>query len=331
MRLIRGVSVDGLNSPRPVNELRSNIFIRPFINLSRNFIKECLTKCAIPWREDTSNQETKYLRNKMRNLVIPSWKESSDKDLLQGISQSRELLELDSEALRFHASEALENCLVEKTLNLVKLLSYPTATQRRVIIKWIEEHSVNESTISNLASKSAQIIEFIKKDDSQSMELSQRYAAKKEGNFLVIKAIVTPVSVPCSVIPVGGQIYLPNRKIISVEKLLFTPTLAKKIAEKDIDQEKEAFLTDFTNQSKIYIRSRRAGDSFKPLGCQGSKKVSDCMIDRKWKAEKKVETPVFLNSSDQIIWIPGFPPADFAKVSSAGDWVIRLTYQYSGT
>jgi len=331
MRLIRGVSVDGLNSPRPVNELRSNIFIRPFINLSRNFIKECLTKCAIPWREDTSNQETKYLRNKMRNLVIPSWKESSDKDLLQGISQSRELLELDSEALRFHASEALENCLVEKTLNLVKLLSYPTATQRRVIIKWIEEHSVNESTISNLASKSAQIIEFIKKDDSQSMELSQRYAAKKEGNFLVIKAIVTPVSVPCSVIPVGGQIYLPNRKIISVEKLLFTPTLAKKIAEKDIDQEKEVFLTDFTNQSKIYIRSRRAGDSFKPLGCQGSKKVSDCMIDRKWKAEKKVETPVFLNSSDQIIWIPGFPPADSAKVSSAGDWVIRLTYQYSGT
>ena len=106
MRLARGVSVDGLNSPKPINELHSNIFIRPFITLSKSFIKESLNKCAIHWREDTSNQETKYLRNKMRNLVIPKWKEFSDRDLLQGIRQSRELLELDSEALKFHASEA---------------------------------------------------------------------------------------------------------------------------------------------------------------------------------------------------------------------------------
>jgi tRNA(Ile)-lysidine synthase len=331
MRLLRGVAVDGLNSPKPVNELHSNIFLRPFINLSRSFIKESLTKCSIPWREDTSNQETKYLRNKMRNLVIPSWKESSDRDLLQGITQSRELLELDSEALMFHASEALENCLFEKKLDLECLLNYPTATQRRVILKWIELHSANVSKTANLASKSAQITEFVSKDDSQLMELTPGYSVKKEDSFLVFKEIVTPLPVPYSIIPFGGQIHLPNRKIILAEKLLITPTLAKKIADKDIDQDKEAFLADFSHQSKIYIRSRRAGDSFKPLGSPGSKKVSDCMIDRKWKAEKKVETPVFLNSSDQIIWIPGFPPADSAKVSAVDEWVIRLTYQHSGT
>ena len=186
MRLPRGVAVDGLNSPKPVNELHSNTFIRPFINLSRNFIKESLTKCSIPWREDTSNQETKYLRNKMRNLVVPSWKESSDRDLLQGITQSRELLELDSEALMFHASEALENCLVEKKLILECLLNYPTATQRRVILKWIEAHSANVSKTANLASKSAQITEFVSKDDSQLMELAPRYSVIKEDELFGI-------------------------------------------------------------------------------------------------------------------------------------------------
>ena len=153
MRLARGVSVDGLNSPKPINELHSNIFIRPFITLSKSFIKESLNKCAIHWREDTSNQETKYLRNKMRNLVIPKWKEFSDRDLLQGIRQSRELLELDSEALKFHASEALQDCLVKKNLNLGRLLKYPTATQRRVVLKWIEERSINDLIIRSLGSK----------------------------------------------------------------------------------------------------------------------------------------------------------------------------------
>ena len=40
----------------------------------------------------------------MRNLVIPKWKEFSDRDLLQGIDSTRELLEQDSIALEFHAS-----------------------------------------------------------------------------------------------------------------------------------------------------------------------------------------------------------------------------------
>ena len=331
MRLARGVSVDGLNSPKPINELHSNIFIRPFITLSKSFIKESLNKCAIHWREDTSNQETKYLRNKMRNLVIPKWKEFSDRDLLQGIRQSRELLELDSEALKFHASEALKDCLVKKNLNLGRLLKYPTATQRRVVLKWIEEHSVNDLIIRSLGSKADQITDFCSKDTSQVMELSERYSVKKEENFLLLKEIAKPVPIPYSFIPVGGQIYLTNRKIISAEKLALTTSIARKIADKNIDQENEAFIADFGHQFKIYIRSRRKGDSFKPLGSPGNKKLSDCMIDRKWKAEKKVETPVFLNSYDQILWVPGFPPADFAKVLPKDNWVIRLTYRHSGT
>ena len=67
------------------------------------------------------------------------------------------------------------------------------------------------------------------------------------------------------------------------------------------------------------------------MGSPGSKKVSDLMIDRKWSESQKVETPVFVNSSNEIVWIPGFPPAEFTKVTPTDKWVIRLTYGYSGT
>ena len=79
-------------------------------------------------------------------------------------------------------------------------------------------------------------------------------------NFLVFKEISTPLPVPYSIIPFGGQIHLPNRKIILAEKLLITPTLAKKIADKDIDQEKEAFLKTLVNNPKF--TSDRAGQGF---------------------------------------------------------------------
>jgi len=44
-----------------------------------------------------------------------------------------------------------------------------------------------------------------------------------------------------------------------------------------------------------------------------------------------MNTPIFLDQKEEIIWIPGFAPAESAKVSKADLRVIRLTYQQSDT
>jgi len=55
------------------------------------------------------------------------------------------------------------------------------------------------------------------------------------------------------------------------------------------------------------------------------------MIDRKWNNSRKESTPIFLDEDGKILWIPGFPPAEFAKVTAGTTKVIRLTYRNSGT
>ena len=92
--------------------------LRPLLNLSRIEIRDFLTICKIPWREDQSNNGTKYLRNRIRSQVIPAWKESFEFDLLRGIaSKTRELLEQDAKALDYYALEkAFKECKTDKLL-----------------------------------------------------------------------------------------------------------------------------------------------------------------------------------------------------------------------
>ena len=107
--------------------------------------------------------------------------------------------------------------------------------------------------------------------------------------------------------------------------------LRNQISNKEINPETETLLALSSTSSKFFVRSRIAGDRFKPMGAPGNKKVSDWMIDRKWTEAQKSETPLFINQKNEIVWIPGFPPAEIYKVTSVDKWVIRLTYWHSDT
>ena len=106
--------------------------------------------------------------------------------------------------------------------------------------------------------------------------------------------------------------------------------LYKRINDGHVDQNQEALLSAKKIEGHIFARSRKDGDRFFPLGAPGNKKVSDWMIDRKWTETQKSETPLFINQKNEIVWIPGFPPAELYKITRDDKWVIRLTYKHSG-
>jgi len=67
MRLIRGSGLLGLSSIRPKN----NRIIRPVLNISREEILVYLKENKLEYRVDRTNKENKFLRNKIRNKLIP--------------------------------------------------------------------------------------------------------------------------------------------------------------------------------------------------------------------------------------------------------------------
>jgi hypothetical protein len=89
----RGTGIAGLSG---ISGRRDNI-VRPLINCSRGDLRLFLREAGVPWREDETNEENHYTRNKIRNQLLP-WvrsniNESADRVLLGLADESASLAE----------------------------------------------------------------------------------------------------------------------------------------------------------------------------------------------------------------------------------------------
>jgi len=68
LRLLRGTGLPGLGGMSP----RRGIWIKPLLEATRRDIEADLTECRQSWREDSSNADLEYTRNRIRHQVIPA-------------------------------------------------------------------------------------------------------------------------------------------------------------------------------------------------------------------------------------------------------------------
>lgn len=67
LNLARGTGISGL---RGIPERRGNI-VRPVIDFTRAELRALLKENGVQWRDDATNDESDYMRNKIRNILIP--------------------------------------------------------------------------------------------------------------------------------------------------------------------------------------------------------------------------------------------------------------------
>ncbi len=69
IRLFRGSGLDGLSPIQEISVLNNIKIIRPFLNLSKQILQDYLQSQNIQWFEDETNDDEKFLRNKMRKFL----------------------------------------------------------------------------------------------------------------------------------------------------------------------------------------------------------------------------------------------------------------------
>lgn len=88
LRLFRGSGLDGLSSiPR-----KNNVLVRPLLNISREDILSYLASRHLSFRTDTSNADTRFLRNRVRNELLPLLEGRYEPAIRKNIALSAELL-----------------------------------------------------------------------------------------------------------------------------------------------------------------------------------------------------------------------------------------------
>ena len=71
MKLLRGAWTDGLSAIHPILTLPQGKILRPLLQTSRAEIETYLRALHQPWREDSSNADPAYTRNRIRHTILP--------------------------------------------------------------------------------------------------------------------------------------------------------------------------------------------------------------------------------------------------------------------
>ncbi|GAX38135.1 tRNA lysidine(34) synthetase TilS [Nodularia sp. NIES-3585] len=173
--LIRGTGADGLQALTWQRQLITNIFlVRPLLEISRPQTEQFCQDFNLPIWEDSTNQDVKYARNRIRQELIPYLQTNFNPKVESALAQTAELLQAEVEYLEQAAQELRETAteLVETRfiasesggngtnfrLNRRVLQTAPLALQRRVMRQILQQILTDAPSFEHIEKLTALII-----------------------------------------------------------------------------------------------------------------------------------------------------------------------------
>ncbi len=147
--LIRGSGIDGLQAlswERPLSETTPQIkVVRPLLDWTRQDTADFCRQFALPIWQDSTNQDLRYARNRLRLEVMPQLRENFNPKVETTLAQTAELLTAEVELLE-QLTQELYDTVVQPPINSepwridrVSLRNAPLALQRRVMRRVLHE------------------------------------------------------------------------------------------------------------------------------------------------------------------------------------------------
>ncbi len=313
INLLRGAGLNGLKGMKPQN----GVIIRPLLWASREQIRKYAVESQILWREDHTNAESVYLRNKIRNQLLPTFDELQP-EARQGLYKSLEHLSAENELYRALLKEKLAQ-IVEldgdvQRLPFSKLVkakvpepAIPEATRRvegptysfQLLFEWLRQYGFNTDQChfiydaigtgvgNQYCSATHRLV--IGRDELQLSEIKE----KKDDEI---------------------QIGIGEEEILSPFHLCFSKL--ERTADFIIDKSSEVAQLDADKiQFPLILRHWRHGDRFHPLGMKGSKLLSDFFVDLKFTEYQKQSVWLLVSAGGDILWVVGYRLDDRFKIT----------------
>jgi tRNA(Ile)-lysidine synthase len=80
----------------------------------------------------------------------------------------------------------------------------------------------------------------------------------------------------------------------------------------------------------LTVRSRQAGDAFRPFGLGRRKKLQDFFVDRKIRRSLRDRVPIVVDSRGRIVWVAGYALGEEFRVIDPAEAVVILRLQHLG-
>jgi len=285
INLTRGTGIAGLTGMKPF----TNNIIRPLLFATRSDIAEYCNKHKIIFREDRSNADTKYTRNKIRHKVIPVLKEINPaiettlNDSAERFTGISEIVNEYISELRVKISSEREGLIIFNTDRLKDHVDNPTVIFELFKPFGITNYQLNDLMIVIKGKTGSHIITPEYRIIKNRKEIIVSGAGDENESYPNIRNIKELRDIP-------GILSADEIEITGKFKILTGHDTAC------IDSDKIRY--------PLIIRKWRSGDHFYPFGMKQKKKLSDYFVDEKYSKIDKEKIRI-LESAGEIVWVIG--------------------------
>ncbi|MDO4453641.1 MAG: tRNA lysidine(34) synthetase TilS [Eubacteriales bacterium] len=314
--LARGSGLAGLCGMQPVR----GKLIRPMLTTSRTEIEQWLEENEIETRQDKTNLEEIYTRNKIRHQIIPRLKEGINAQAVRHIAEAGQKIQKAEAFLQKMTDQAQEVCL-ERSENSARIQIEPFLNQEAIIQEYLIRRAVSEVSdgLKDFTNRHMEALLKIARGAEQAQtNLPGGVIGRKEKGLLILSQAETDCREKKNIfieVPVPGIVQLEN----GMAEFTLEETKCQRIPEKSYTK----WIDYDTIKSRLILRSRLPGDYLIINKEGGKKKLKDYLIDRKVPREER-DSILLLADGSHILWVVGFRISEACKVKESTKHILKI-------
>ncbi len=308
INLLRGTGLRGLTG---ISITNGRVF-RPLMFASRREITEYAVANGIPFREDSSNRSTKYLRNKIRLGLIPRIREINPKFTETMNDNIRRLT--DTQLFINQAIEIMRRdvCTEHEGIHTIHV----DRIDRNMPLGFVIYELLN-SAFGFKGDVTDALCRSLEAGTTGRRFYSKEWVATVDRGNIVVARITDDD--PCQVLVQESM-----HKAYCGNMMLTFDTEEIDTIEKFSVPEHMALVDKERLHYPLTLRRWHDGDWFIPYGMTGRKKVSDFLIDHKVSMAEKARQFVLV-SGDDIVWLVGRRIDDRYRITGETETVLKIT------
>ena len=333
INFLRGSGIKGLKGMKPQNDF----YIRPLLWSNRNQIEKFAKENGIRWVEDYTNNETIYLRNKIRHQIIPLFDELKD-NARQSLNFSINCLSSENELYR---------CLIDEKISDIEFVKddYRYIESRhfiqdnngkQLLFEWVRRFGFNyeqtESMFEAMRLGKSGVVFYPSSIDNRQQTTDNRLCPHFVSGLIA------------SVQKDRIEIFKNNNQEEDFQIFRFSDSRILKLSDSQIlrfsdfvkDENfrlmKDPSLGAQFDMDKINfplkLRHWKKGDKFKPIGMKGSKLLSDFFNDLGFSTYQKQNVWIMEDVNGLILWVVGYRINDKIKISETTRHIFQCEIKY---
>lgn len=314
LHLLRGSGPDGLAAMRATAPLPTDptvTLVRPLLNVRKAALVAYCEAHDLRWREDATNSDTTYLRNRVRHELLPLLEEMNG-GMVDRLGQLAAVVAAETGFLDAFTDETLGR-LTSGGAGWLKIerdawQSLPLALRRRSLRLWATVHQLDLSF--DTLETARKLAETGTVGERAPLSADHWLQVDYDVIWLLADGVEPPRLGP----QVEGEMRLEAGSWVALGAGWRLSVVALDDTNDGYAKDAWSATVALETNARLLVRGRRAGEQLQPLGMNGQhKSLQDVMVDRKISAELRDRWPI-VATDEHPVWVVGHLLDERAKL-----------------